>query len=115
KPTGTQMAIFNWSPDYPDGYDVYVSVFTCADNNGGGISSYAHYCNQGADALAQQALVTPLGPARDALLRQAAHRLLSSASYVPLVYNLSVALVNPRVQGFYYQETHGWQFEDYWL
>ena len=42
-------------------------------------------------------------------------RILQSAAYVPLVYNLTDAMVNPRVQGFYYHPMYGWQYEDYWL
>ncbi len=112
--TGHQLSIFNWSPDYPDGYDVYVSEFSCAVNAEGGISR-AHYCDPTADALVDKASVMPLGAARDSLLRQAQLRILQSAAYVPLVYNLTVAMVNPRVQGFYYHPMYGWQYEDYWL
>jgi ABC-type transport system substrate-binding protein len=114
KLTGHQLSIFNWSPDYPDAYDVYTSEFLCSVNGDGGISR-AHYCDPAADALVARAGVMSLGAARNALLRAAQRRILQSAAYVPLVYNLTTTMVNPRVGGFYYHPMYGWQFEDYWV
>ena len=114
KLSGHQLSIFNWSPDYPDGYDVYTSEFQCSVNGDGGISR-AHYCDPAADSLVNKAGVMPLGAARNAVLRAAQRHILQSAAYVPLVYNLTTTMVNPRVGGFYYHPMYGWQFEDYWL
>ena len=112
--TGHQISFFSWSPDYPDGYDVYSSQFACGVNVEGGISG-AHYCDPTADDLANRSELLPIGPARNALLRQAQLRILRSAAYVPLVYLKNIALVNPRVGGFYYHPLYGWQYENYWL
>jgi ABC-type transport system substrate-binding protein len=100
--------------DYPDAYDVYTLELACGVNVAGG-TSYAHYCDPVADALAAKAQALPLGPRRDALMRQAQLRHLESATRVPLVYFKSYAMVSPRVGGFYYQPIFGWQFENYWL
>ena len=114
KYTGHQLSIFNWSPDYPDGFDVYSIEFTCAVNVDGGISR-SHYCNPAADTLANQAGVMALGPQRDAVLREAQRRILQSAAYVPLVYNLTTTMVNPRVGGYFYHPMYGWEYSDYWV
>jgi hypothetical protein len=56
-----------------------------------------------------------LGPARDALLRQAKRRILQAATMIPLVYVKTSELVSPKVGGFYYLPRFGWQYENYWL
>ena len=40
---------------------------------------------------------------------------LQAAAQIPLVFLKSVEIVNPRVQGYYYQPAFGWQFENYAL
>jgi len=86
----------------------------CGANVAGGVIA-AHYCDGGADALVNQAEGLSQGPARDLLLQQAQRRVLQSASHIPLVFVKSVEVVSPRVKGFYYQPSFGWQFENYAL
>jgi len=112
--TGHQASFALWSMDYPDGYDIYTGAMACGANVAGGVIA-AHYCDGGADALVNQAEGLSQGPARDLLLQQAQRRVLQSASHIPLVFVKSVEVVSPRVKGFYYQPSFGWQFENYAL
>lgn len=112
--TGHPMTLYVWSPDYPDAYDVYSAEFTCSANAPGGFSA-PHYCDPVADDMINRAEGLPLGPARDALIRQAQVRWLRSAARVPLVFPTLIDMVSPRVGGFYYQPLFGWQFENYWV
>ena len=110
---GTQISTAFWLVDYFDGYDVYSGALSCGANGVGGEG--AHYCNPAADSLSSQAEALPLGPARNALLRQAQIRILQAAAQIPLVYVKSTEMVSPKVGGFYYQPYFNWQFENYWL
>lgn len=110
---GHQLSLSGWSIDFPDGYDVYAGNFTCGANGVGGMGG--HSCDATADDLVNKAQSLPFGPERDALLRQAQRRILTTAAYIPLTYLKSVEMVSPRVGGFYYQPIYGWVFEDYWL
>ncbi len=111
---GHQASFALWSMDYPDGYDIYTGALSCGANAAGGVVA-AHYCDSAADALVAKSQGLALGPARDALLRQAQARMLQSAAHIPLVFVKSLEIVSPRVQGFYYQPSFGWQFENYWV
>ena len=111
--TGHQIDTQLWSMDYPDAYDVYTGAMACLANIAGAIIG-AKYCDPTADHLLLQAQTKPLGPQRDALLRQAQLRILQAAAQIPLVFLKSVEIVNPRVQGYYYQPAFGWQFENDW-
>lgn len=111
---GVELGLTGWSIDYPDAYDLYSGGLSCVAN-AAGAPTPAHYCDQAADSLANQAEAIPLGAGRDALLRQAQARLLQSAVYVPLVYPKRVEMVSPKLGGFYYQPQYVWQFENYWL
>jgi len=110
---GTQISTAFWLADYFDGYDVYSGALSCGANGVGGEGS--HYCNAAADDLSNRAEALPLGPARNALLRQAQIRVLQAAAQIPLVYVKSTEMVSPKVGGFYYQPYFNWQFENYWL
>ncbi len=110
---GTQISTAFWLADYFDGYDVYSGALSCGANGVGGEGS--HYCNPAADDLSNRAEALPLGPARNALLRQAQIRILQAAAQIPLVYVKSTEMVSPKVGGFYYQPYFNWQFENYWL
>ncbi len=112
--SGHPLELFLWGIDYTDAFDVYSAEFSCAANAPGGVSG-PHYCNPAADALVDRGERLPLGPARDALFRQAQALILRSASRVPLVFMPGTVLVQPHVGGFYYQPSFGWQFENYWL
>jgi len=114
KLTGHQISTAFWSVDFFDGYDVYSGSLSCGANAVGQAQG-SHYCDATADGLAQRAEALPLGPARNALLRQAQTRLLTAAAQIPLVYLRNVELVSPKVGGFYYQPYFYWQFENYWL
>lgn len=113
KPNGAALSNDDWTPDYFDGYDIYSNLMSCSGSSGAGAGSY--YCDPKADALVNQASTTPLGPARDALLRQAQRRILQSATMIPLIYVKSTEFVSPKVGGFYYLPLFGWQYENYWL
>ena len=112
--TGHQIDTELWSMDYPDGYDIYTGAMDCLANIAGALIG-AHYCDAAADSTFSKAQLHALGGARDALLRQAQVSILQAAAEVPLVYLRSAEIVNPRVQGYYYQPAFGWQFENYWL
>jgi ABC-type transport system substrate-binding protein len=112
--TGHQINFDLWSMDYPDGYDVYTGAMSCGANIAGSYIG-AKYCDSAADTLVTQAENLPLGAARDALLRKAQARILTAAAEIPLVFEKSIEIVNPRVKGFYYQPAFGWQFENYSL
>jgi ABC-type transport system substrate-binding protein len=107
------MVFTTWSIDYPDAFDIYAGVLSCAAAAGG--LNFAHDCDPVAAHLVSTAQGLPLGAARTALLRQAQIRLLQSAAYVPALFLRSTEMVSPRVGGFYYHPTYGWQYEDYWL
>ena len=111
---GHHMDQSGWGIDYPDAYDTYTAKVNCTANAAGGVSG-SHYCDPTADALVAKAQTLPLGSDRNALFRQAQMRILHAASVVPLIYYLSPLLVSPRVGGFYFQPTFGWQFESYWI
>jgi peptide/nickel transport system substrate-binding protein/oligopeptide transport system substrate-binding protein len=112
--TGHQIVLQEWSIDYPDAYDIYTGVMSCAANSLGGVSS-AKYCDQTADNLVTRAEALPLGADRDALMRQAEMRILKSATKVPLYYIKDYEIASPRIGGFYYMPTFGMQFENYWI
>ncbi|HZS92587.1 MAG TPA: ABC transporter substrate-binding protein, partial [Chloroflexota bacterium] len=112
--TGHPISMQEWSIDYPDAYDIYTGVMSCAANSLGGTSA-AKYCDQTADNLVTQAEGLSLGPDRNSLLQQAERRILKTATKVPLYYLKDYEIVSPRVGGFYYMPTFGWQFENYWL
>ncbi len=112
--TGHQMSFGLWSVDYPDGYDIYSGAMTCLANAAGGTIA-GHYCDPAADALFNKSNVLPLGAERTALLQQAQTRVLQAAVHIPLVFLKSIEVVSPRVKGFYYMPTFGWQFENYAL
>ena len=112
--TGHQASLGQWSMDYPDGYDIFTGVMDCGANAAGS-NGAAHYCDPAADALVTRSQGLVLGGSRDTLLRQAQVRILQSASYIPLIFVKSVEVVSPRVKGFYYQPSFGWQFENYAL
>jgi ABC-type transport system substrate-binding protein len=112
--TGHLASFYQWSIDYADGYDLYSGEMACSANGAGGISG-AHSCDASADALVDKAQSLPLGAARDALLREAQVRVLGQAARIPLVFLKPVAMISPRVGGFYYQPMFAWQFENYWL
>jgi ABC-type transport system substrate-binding protein len=65
--------------------------------------------------LVAKGQATPLGPARNALFRQAQARILHAATEVPLYYYATDILVAPRVGGFYFHPIFAWQFENYWI
>ena len=112
--TGSQMSFASWSIDFPDAYDVYSGTMACAVN-GAGQASAAHYCDRRADDLVTRAEGLPLGPERDALLRQAQVRILDSAAQIPLIFVKTIDMVSPKVRGFYYNPVFAWEFQDYWL
>ena len=112
--TGHPMTLYQWSPDYLDAYDVYSAEFTCSANAAGGFAA-PHFCDPVADDMINRAEALPLGPARDALIRQAQVRWLRSAARVPLVFQTLTDMVSPRIGGYYYQPLFGWQFENYWI
>ncbi len=114
KLTGHQISTAFWSVDFFDGYDVYSGSLSCGANAVGQAQG-SHYCDATADGLAQRAEALPLGPARNALLRQAQTHLLTAAAQIPLVYLRNVEMVSPKVGGFYYQPYFYWQFENYWV
>ena len=113
KLTGHQISSALWSVDFFDGYDVYSGALSCGENGVG--NNGAHYCDTVADDLANRAESLPLGPARNALLRQAQAHILRGAAEVPLVFLKNVEMVSPKVGGFYYHAIYGWQYENYWL
>lgn len=112
--TGHDINFGYWGVDFPDAYDVYAGVMSCAPNAPGGLSG-AHYCDPAADSLVNTAETLPLGASRDALLRQAQIRILRSAAKVPLVFPKSIVMASPKVGGFYFEPLFGWQVENYWL
>lgn len=112
--TGHPIVDQQWSIDYPDAYDIYTGVMSCAANSLGGVSA-AQYCDPTADNLVTQAEGLPLGADRDALMRQADTRILKTAVKVPLYYLKNYEIASPRIGGFYYQPTFGMQFENYWI
>jgi ABC-type transport system substrate-binding protein len=114
KLTGHHMDYSGWTFDYPDAYDTWQGKLTCAVNGAGGLNG-AHYCDPAADALVAKAQALPLGPARNALYRQAQARILKAATEVPLYYYATKILVAPRVGGFYPHPIFLWQFENYWV
>ena len=113
--TGDHPITFNiWNIVYADANDIYQGDFACSINAPGGYG-FARYCDPAADKLVNEAGGLPLGPARDALMRQAQRRMLQSAAHIPLVFPKTVEIASPRVGGFYYQPEFGWQFENYWI
>lgn len=112
--SGHQISFNQWSPDYADGYDYYQGEIACGVSVAGGESG-AHDCLPAADALVAKAEGLPLGPERDALLRQAEVLALRRASRIPLVFLKVTNMVSPRVGGYYWHSVFGWQFENYWL
>jgi ABC-type transport system substrate-binding protein len=112
--SGHPLSMQEWSIDYPDGYDIYTGVMSCAANSLGGTSA-AKYCDPTADNLVTQAESLPLGADRNALIRQAELRILKSATKVPLYYLKDYEIASPRIGGFYYMPTFGMQFENYWI
>lgn len=114
KLNGTQVSTAFWSVDFYDGYDVYSGSLSCGANAAGQAQG-AHHCDAAADDLANSAEAVPLGPARNALLRQAQIHILKAAAEIPLVYLKNVQMVSPKVGGFYYHPYFNWQFENYWI
>lgn len=113
--TGHQISFGNWNIDFLDAFDTYSATMSCSGNIAGSTVSGAHYCDPRADDLVNRAQDLPLGPRRDALMRQAQLPILRSATKIPLVFLKSAEIVSPKVAGFYYAPIVGWQFENYWL
>jgi ABC-type transport system substrate-binding protein len=113
-PKGSQMVFLTWGIDYPDAYDLYFALQSCASAAAGGLN-FARFCDPTADRLVNEAEGLPLGAARTARYRKVQRRLLRSAAHVPVLFLKSTDLVSPRVGGFYYHPIYGWQYEDYWL
>ncbi|MDB5058405.1 MAG: extracellular solute-binding protein family 5, partial [Chloroflexi bacterium] len=96
---GHDLNPMDWGIDYFDGWDTYSFAMTCTGSGEGGFSG-SHYCDPAADALATKAQTLPLGPARDALLRQAQRRILESATKIPLMYPKNTEIASPKIGGF---------------
>ena len=111
--TGHDLMLADWGFDFPDAFDIYSGTYTCTSNAEGGIG-LAHYCNPNSDKLVTQSEGLLLGPARNALLRQAQVGILQSAAMVPLIFLKPSELASPKLGGFYFQPQFGMKYEDYW-
>lgn len=112
--TGHQLNSMDWGISYADAWDTYSITMSCAQSGDGGFSG-SHYCDARTDALANKAEALPLGPARNALFRQAQRRVLQSATKVPLMYIKSTDIASPKIGGFWYQPEYGVMYQSYWL
>jgi peptide/nickel transport system substrate-binding protein/oligopeptide transport system substrate-binding protein len=111
---GSALTVSGTALTFADAYDLYAGAMSCGANIVNGYSP-AHYCDQVADNMVNKAEGMPLGPARDALIKQAQVHILRAAAHVPLIFPKTIVMVSPKVGGFYNQPAFGWQFENYWL
>ena len=84
-----------WIGDYDDAYN-----FLLLANSNAGPLNYSGWANAEYDALVAQANQTIDAAARGQLLAEAEQILLDEMPYVPIVYLVNKALVNPNVTGW---------------
>lgn len=90
-----QMGDGGWIGDYNDAYNfLFLGETESVPMN------YSRWSNPEFDALVQQANVTLDADVRGETLAQAEQILLDEMPYIPIVYYVNKALVNPRVTGW---------------
>lgn len=97
--TGKQnMFTLAWIEDFPDPSDFLNTLF---NTNQIPVNDSTDYSNQQVDALLNQGALMPAGTARDNVYKQAQNIIMSQAPWIPLVYPVYDAAVQPWVKGFY--------------
>lgn len=87
-----------WYPDFPDAGNFMEPVFH-GRNIGEGKSNASRYHNPRFDSLLDRARLTPLGPDREALYRQAEDLLLTDLPWIPLFFEEEVRYFRDGVTG----------------
>ena len=87
-----------WIEDFPDPSDFLNTLF---NSNEAPVNNSTNYSNPQVDALLNKGAVMPAGVARDNVYKQAQNIILSQAAWIPLVYPVYAAAVQPWVKGFY--------------
>ncbi|PWI57625.1 hypothetical protein BM613_07470 [Sulfoacidibacillus thermotolerans] len=97
--TGKQdMFTLAWIEDFPDPSDFLNTLF---NTNESPVNNSTNYSNSQVDALLNKGALMPAGTARDNVYKQAQNIILSQAPWIPLVYPVYAAAVQPWVKGFY--------------
>ncbi|PWI57628.1 ABC transporter substrate-binding protein [Sulfoacidibacillus thermotolerans] len=97
--TGKQdMFTLAWLEDFPDPSDFLNTLF---NTNQIPVNNSTNYSNSQVDALLNKGALMPAGTARDNVYKQAQNIILSQAPWIPLVYPVYAAAVQPWVKGFY--------------
>lgn len=97
--TGKQdMFTLAWLEDFPDPSDFLNTLF---NTNQIPVNNSTNYSNSQVDALLNKGASMPAGTARDNVYKQAQNIILSQAPWIPLVYPVYAAAVQPWVKGFY--------------
>ncbi len=97
--TGKQnMFTLAWLEDFPDPSDFLNTLF---NSNQIPVNNSTNYSNSQVDALLNQGALMPAGTARDNVYKQAQNIIMAQAPWIPLVYPVYAAAVQPWVKGFY--------------
>ncbi len=87
-----------WFEDFPDPSDFLNTLF---NSNEAPVNNSTNYSNPQVDALLNEGATMPAGTARDNVYKQAQNIIMSQAPWIPLVYPVYDAAVQPWVKGFY--------------
>ncbi|HEX4896904.1 MAG TPA: ABC transporter substrate-binding protein [Candidatus Limnocylindrales bacterium] len=97
-PHTAPLVYIGWYQDFPDPSDFYDPIMSCAANVPGG-ASFGWYCNEDADALANEARGEADEATRIDLYRQLQDLVMADVPSVPLFNPEQVSLVSDRVVG----------------
>lgn len=97
-PHAAPLVYIGWFQDFPDPSDFYDPILSCAANVPGG-ASFGWYCNEAADALAEEARGEPDNARRTDLYGQLYDMVMADVPSVPLNNPTTVVLVSKRVVG----------------
>jgi ABC-type transport system substrate-binding protein len=97
-PHTAPLVYIGWYQDFPDPSDFYDPIMSCAANVPGG-ASFGWYCNEDADALADQARGEADEATRIDLYRELQDLVMADLPSVPLFFPEQVSLVSARVVG----------------
>jgi peptide/nickel transport system substrate-binding protein len=114
-PKFTSSYLGEWTPDYPDPYDVYFFAFSCSGAQSG--TNRTFYCNDKLEALVTEAERQPgvLDPRRINLYQQVGDVLLEDVPATTLTYTVYDTVHSARIQNFAMHPLWFYSFKDYRL
>jgi peptide/nickel transport system substrate-binding protein len=114
-PKFTSSYLGEWTPDYPDPYDVYFFAFSCSGAQSG--TNRTFYCNNKLESLVTEAERQPgvSDPRRIKLYQQVGDVLLDDVPATTLTYTVYDTVHSARIRNFAMHPLWFYSFKDYRL